>query len=112
MRTPAGTECTFFEGDYYRGRNREACRLLYTATPPQHWTRDLCRKCPVPGIQQANSCGHMALTAKVSPGVFRLGRHVVVQAYCHKAGKAVEEPHIGCGICHPLPDGMEILEPG
>jgi hypothetical protein len=28
MRTPAGTECKYFYGDYYRGRSQEECRLL------------------------------------------------------------------------------------
>ena len=107
MRTPAGTECTFFEGDYYRGRNREYCRLIGTAAPPRDWTRDLCKKCPVPGIQRANACQYLTLTAKVSPGVLGLGRRVAVQAYCQKAGKAVDEPHVGCGICHPLPIDLE-----
>ena len=34
MRTPAGKECQYFYGDYYRGRNQEECRLLSDATPP------------------------------------------------------------------------------
>ena len=28
MKTPAGKECKFFYGDYYRGRQHEECRLL------------------------------------------------------------------------------------
>ena len=35
MKTPAGTECKYFYGDYYRGRNHEECRLLGAA-----WTID------------------------------------------------------------------------
>jgi hypothetical protein len=54
MKTPAGKECKFFFGDYYRGRNREECRLLQAAG--ERWTRDLCRTCPVPGVLQANAC--------------------------------------------------------
>ncbi len=69
MRTPAGTECKFFFGDYYRGRNREECRLIGNAPTPRHWTPDLCKTCPVPGIQRANACEHMELTGQVSPGL-------------------------------------------
>ena len=41
MRTPAGTECQYFYGDYRRGRNHEECRLLDEAVPRQQWTPDL-----------------------------------------------------------------------
>jgi hypothetical protein len=103
MRTPAGTECKFFFGDYYRGRNRESCQLIGDALPPRHWTRELCKNCPVPGILRANACEYMRLTAKVSPGILRLNRHVKIQAYCRQSDRNVDEPHVGCGICHPLP---------
>ncbi|MGB8252380.1 MAG: hypothetical protein WCF08_04140 [Anaerolineaceae bacterium] len=107
MRTPAGTECTFFFGDYYRGRNRESCRLIGDAPPPRQWTRDLCKNCPVPGILRANSCEFMSLIGKVSPGVLHLNRHVIVQAYCRQSDKVVDEPYVGCGICHPLPIDLD-----
>jgi hypothetical protein len=103
MRTPAGTECKFFFGDYYRGRNRESCQLIGDALPPRHWTRELCKNCPVPGILRANACEYMRLTARVSPGILRLNRHVKIQAYCRQSDRNVDEPHVGCGICHPLP---------
>ena len=59
MRTPAGTECPYFYGDYFRGRNVEECRLLKAAG--QRWTRDLCKTCPVPGIARANACEFLKL---------------------------------------------------
>lgn len=104
MRTPAGTECPFFYGDYRRGRNREECRLIGNVPPPKNWKRDLCARCPVPGIVQANACQNMELTAEVQPGFLRIGRKVNVNAYCHKCETVVAEPHIGCGQCHELPD--------
>ncbi len=104
MKTPAGTECAFFYGNYFRGRNLEECRLIGKARPPRHWTRDLCKTCPVPGILRANSCPNMKLTASVVSFVFRLFPRIKVSAFCTKSQETVQEPHIGCGECHPLPE--------
>jgi hypothetical protein len=104
MRTPAGFECTYFHGDYYRGRKQEECRLIGSRKPPDHWTPDLCKTCPVPGIQRANACTNMVLTAHINSLILGLRRRVTVTAHCSKAETTVEVPEIGCGICHPLPD--------
>ena len=64
MKTPAGTECPHFYGDYFRGRNVEECRLLKAAG--ERWTRDLCKTCPVPGIARANACEFMKLKPTVA----------------------------------------------
>src|SRR6476659_3726063 len=88
MRTPAGNECPYFYGDYYRGRNVEECRLLKSAG--ERWTRDLCKTCPVPGIARANACEFL----KLSPTVVRpiealFQRRVKVSAYCAKTKRNV-----------------------
>jgi len=104
MRTPAGKECRFFYGDYYRGRHQEECRLLKDAIPPLPWNPALCFSCPVPAILQANACTHLQL----KPGLTRpfpfLKQEVKVSAHCQKTGRAGFDAHIGCGECHPLPD--------
>jgi hypothetical protein len=100
MRTPAGNECPYFYGNYFRGRNVEECRLLKSAG--ERWTRDLCKTCPVPGIARANACEFL----KLSPTMFQ--RRVKVSAYCEKTKRNVAEPHIGCGECHVLPFKVEI----
>ena len=83
MRTPAGTECPYFYGDYFRGRNVEECRLL--KAEGEQWTRDLCKTCPVPGIARANSCEFMKLTPTVARPIEALfQRRVKVSAYCEK----------------------------
>ena len=41
MRTPAGFECKYFYGNYFRGRNEEECRLIGNTPPPHNWTPDL-----------------------------------------------------------------------
>ena len=99
MRTPAGSECKYFYGDYHRGRQLEQCRLLAAG-----WARELCRTCPVPAIQRANACDsmqlHLAVTRPLS-AFFR--RRVQVQTYCEKTRRSGFDAHIGCGECHPVP---------
>jgi hypothetical protein len=102
MRTPSGAECPYFYGDYARGRNREECRLLQGANLP--WTPSLCATCPVPAIRRANACEFMQLRPTLARPLLNLFRkQVQVTAYCEKARKAVPEPEVGCGLCHPLP---------
>jgi hypothetical protein len=107
MRTPAGKECRYFYGDYYRGRDREECRLLEAASPPERWTRDLCFNCPVPDILIANACPFMVLIPKVVRPFPFLKRKVSVTTACDKTGRKNFDPHIGCGECHPLPSVFE-----
>jgi hypothetical protein len=107
MKTPAGTECPHFYGDYFRGRTVEECRLLKVAG--QNWSRDLCASCPVPEISRANACQYMQLRSKVGrPLSAAFMRRVQVQAYCAKTRKNVTEPYVGCGECHALPFKFEI----
>lgn len=102
MRTPYGIECPFFYGDYYRGRQLEECRLIGNQAPPQNWTPDLCKDCPVPSIKRANACENMRLTPLIKRklGIFK--RFVTVSAYCDLSKTNVKQPHIGCGQCHPI----------
>jgi hypothetical protein len=107
MKTPAGTECPHFYGDYFRGRSVEECRLLKAAG--QEWSRDLCKSCPVPEIARANACQFMQLRPKVSrPFSAAFLRRVQVSAYCEKVHKKVSEPQVGCGECHALPFKLDI----
>lgn len=102
MRTPAGIECKYFYGDYYRGRVHEKCQLIGNFPPPNNWTPDLCKSCPIPDILQANACPNMVLTAKVWRPFYVFKRRVSVNAFCTKTQQAVTEPKIGCGQCHPM----------
>jgi hypothetical protein len=102
MRTPYGSECPYFYGDYYRGKNHEECRLIITRPGESAWTSVLCKKCPVPGIKRANACPTLTLSASVKKKPMGAGKHVVVTAFCTRSQTAVKTPEIGCGICHPL----------
>ena len=107
MKTPAGTECPYFYGNYFRGRNMEECRLLKAAG--ERWTPDLCKTCPVPGISRANACEFLRLNPTVERPVSALfQRRVKISATCDKTHRSVAEPHIGCGECHQLPFKLEI----
>jgi hypothetical protein len=103
MRTPNGIECDFFYGNYFRGKSKEECRLIGNSAPPQNWTPDLCKSCPVPAILRANACPNMVLTGVVKGKFLNFFRHVQVTAYCSKTKQSISEPELGCGQCHPLP---------
>jgi hypothetical protein len=103
MRTPAGKECSYFYGDYFRGRNKEECRLIDQGNGPVLWTPDLCKSCPVPDILAANACPNLILSAEVAKQFGFLGKKVKVSSYCTKTNSNVNEPKVGCGQCHPLP---------
>jgi hypothetical protein len=109
MRTPAGKECRYFYGNYFRGRTSEECRLLQASG--ERWSRDLCTTCPIPDIVRANACEFLRFHAEVTrPFSAGLQRRVRVRASCEKAGRAVPEPEIGCGLCHPLPAEFIVKE--
>jgi hypothetical protein len=103
MRTPAGKECRYFYGDYYRGRNDEECRLLDDASPPLPWKADLCTACPVPEILLSNACSHMMLRPRLIRPFPFIKQQVQVDAGCSKNHRSDFDPHIGCGECHPIP---------
>ena len=113
MKTPAGKECEYFYGDYFRGRSFEECRLL-----KDHgltWSPYLCQECPVPDIRLANSCENLNLTPSLKRPIFFMRPQVEISAFCSKTEQTVEEPRVGCGQCHPeikefviLPDEPDI----
>jgi hypothetical protein len=103
MKTPAGKECRYFYGDYYRGRQQEECRLLNSATPALVWRPEYCSTCPVPDILMANACPHMVLEPVIARSLPFLKKRVQVRTYCDKTGARNFDPHIGCGQCHTLP---------
>lgn len=107
MRNPAGVECPYFYGDYYRGRSQERCELL----PDGDWQPDLCRTCPVPSIRRANACQHMILRASLRRDWRQsFKKRVKVEAWCEKSQQVVKEPHIGCGACHQLPQAFKVSD--
>jgi hypothetical protein len=103
MRTPAGKECRYFYGNYFRGRNIEECRLFSTVQSLR-WNKELCFTCPLPEILLANACENLDFIPRIERPFPFTKKQVQVTATCHKVGKTGFDPHIGCGNCHPLPD--------
>jgi hypothetical protein len=104
MKTPAGSECKYFFGDYYRGRQHEECRLVGA-----DWKAALCRSCRVPSIDRANACEFMRLRAEVGRSL-KAGfqARVRVKTFCEKTERSGFDPYIGCGICHPISPIFEV----
>ena len=100
MQTPFGFECTFYYEDYHRGREMQQCRLAQQSGSIGDWSSYLCKGCPIPSIQQANSCESLLLSGEVQRGFLGLARSMHVTANCTKTRVEVEEPEIGCGQCH------------
>lgn len=102
MLTPAGKECRYFYGDYYRGRQHEECRLLNAAG--LKWRSYLCQKCPIPEIVQANACEHMQFHPRLERAFVLMQPQVKIKTTCSKCECDVDQPRVGCGQCHPLLD--------
>ena len=100
MLTPAGTECPFYYADYFRGRDKQACRLIERTPKGGTWSPDLCKTCNVPRIVLANACPNLVLQARVHSGLLGLKKRVEVTAICTQTLEPVSEPEIGCGLCH------------
>jgi hypothetical protein len=100
MITPAGAECRYYYADYYRGRDRQECRLIAQNPQSLPWRPELCKGCPVPGILRANACPNLVLEGRVEKRFFGLSSQVKVAAVCSKHLVDVAEPHVGCGHCH------------
>jgi hypothetical protein len=109
MITPAGVECRYYYEDYFRGRERQECRLIAQNPRSEQWQPKLCNNCPVPGILRANACPNLVLEGRVEKSFLGLSRKVSVSAVCSKYLVEVPEPHVGCGHCHEERPGAAIL---
>jgi hypothetical protein len=109
MITPAGVECRYYYSDYFRGRERQECRLIAQNRQSEPWRPDLCKGCPVPGVLRANACPNLVMEAHVGRGFLGLGRRVLVAAVCAKHVVEVDKPQVGCGHCHEERAGAGIL---
>jgi len=109
--TPAGEECRYYYADYFRGRERQECRLIAQNRESAPWQPKLCRGCPVPGILRANACPNLVLEGHVEKGFLGLTSRVAVAAVCAKYMVNVSQPYVGCGHCHEDRPGSVLLNP-
>ena len=71
MQTPAGQECRYFYGDYYRGRNHEECRLIAATSPSTNWTTFvLFQESPSPNNVQEVTSGNSNATIRICAETF------------------------------------------
>lgn len=100
MRTPAGKECRYYYQDYFRGNDKQECRLIDRNPRGKRWKPSLCNGCPVPEILRNNACPHLALEATVAESFLGLKQTVKIYAVCTEHLCEVDKPAVGCGHCH------------
>ena len=90
--------CRYFYGDYFRGKNKEECRLL-AASPHNErpWKRGHCDSCPVPEILITSNCRDLLLEAAVTRKFLREQVQVTF-AVCSKHMNELSDP-LYCSKC-------------
>jgi hypothetical protein len=84
--------CRFFYGDYFRGKNKEECRLVGGNPENERpWRRKLCDSCPVPELLIASNSRDLILEAKVKHKFLRDGVEVTF-AICAKHMIELRDP--------------------
>lgn len=106
--------CRYFYGDYFRGKEKEECRLL-DASPNNHrqWRRGLCNSCPVPAILITSNSRELLLEAAIERKFLReqvevtfavCARHMVELAdprYCPQCAAEANQP-VSQPADHPI----------
>jgi hypothetical protein len=112
MQTPAGKECRYYYQDYFRGREKQECRLLDRNPSGGKWKPSHCNTCPMPDILRQNACPNLVLEGKIEKIFLGLREIVRVYAICTHKLVEVENPAVGCGECHLHRPGAQILKEG
>ena len=90
--------CRYFYGDYFRGKNKEECRLIEASPHSERpWRRALCDRCPVPEIIIASNTRDLGLEAEVKRKFLR-DQVEVTFAVCTKHMIELEDP-LHCPRC-------------
>jgi hypothetical protein len=117
MKTPVGKECPMYYADFHRERHVQECRLAKRNNESAPWQPSDCARCPVPDILRANASPNMRLKLTIRPGLFGIGRHNEVTAYCEKHSRVIDDPYVGCTLCNSerpnfdaFKDALENLE--
>lgn len=103
MITPYGQDCPYYYADAHRKPLvREFCHLMDGSPDQRQWTSRLCQDCPVPEIKRANRCETMVLHATIGRSRWRFWSppHMIISATCTRSGGIVQDPRLGCGLCH------------
>jgi hypothetical protein len=90
--------CRYFYGDYFRGKNVEACRLLEASPDNQiPWKRKHCDTCPVPEVLIASNTRSLELEAAVRRRLLR-ERVEITFAVCTRHMEELHDP-LRCPQC-------------
>ncbi|MFN8446261.1 MAG: hypothetical protein U0175_36055 [Caldilineaceae bacterium] len=91
--------CRYFYGDYFRGKNKEECRLL-AANPNNErpWQRKHCNTCPVPEIVIASNSRDLALEAEIKRKFLWSEQVEITLAVCSKHVRELSDP-LYCPDC-------------
>lgn len=109
MKKPVN--CRYFYGDYFRGKNKEECRLLASNPANAHtWKRSYCDSCPIPEILIVSNSRDLALEAAVSKRFLR-GQVEVTFAVCTKHMLELDDPRY-CPKCAAEQDMVSPAEAG
>ncbi|MEW5961257.1 MAG: hypothetical protein AB1801_26330 [Chloroflexota bacterium] len=100
MKTPAGKECKYYYGDFFRGRNVQECRLIARNPDSPPWRPALCHSCPVPEILLANQADTLKLDGKVVKRFFGFKQEVEVTGWCSNCFSEIPDPRQGCPTCN------------
>jgi len=100
MKTPAGKDCPLYYADFHREHRAQECRLAKRNPESAPWHPSDCARCPVPDIVRANASENMRLRLTIKPGIFGIGRHNQVTAYCEKHACMIDNPFVGCPQCN------------
>jgi hypothetical protein len=90
--------CRYFFGDYFRGMNKEECRLI-AANPDnaRPWQRSLCDRCPVPEMLIVSNSRDLLLEGEVKRKFLRDNVEVTL-AICGKHRISLDNPRY-CPQC-------------
>lgn len=90
--------CRYFYGDYFRGKNKEECRLVGNSPDNERpWRRKFCDSCPVPELLIAANSRDLVLEARVKHKFLRDGIEVTF-AICAKHMVELSNPRY-CPQC-------------
>jgi hypothetical protein len=90
--------CRYFYGDYFRGKNKETCRLLDANPNNQRaWYRQLCDSCPVPALVRSSNSLDLLLEAQVKRKFLRNAVEITF-AVCSKHLAELTDP-LYCPEC-------------
>lgn len=96
--TTGPVNCRYFYGDYFRGKNKESCRLLEANPNNQRaWSRQLCDSCPVPEIIRTSNSTDLLIEAEVKRKFLRSAVEVTF-AVCSKHLVELTDPRY-CQEC-------------